>query len=76
MADSNPDAPRPNDLPSAGLSLPRLLTAEELAEALRVRKDRVYELARLKVIPCVHYKRQVRFVESEIAEWLRRGGAQ
>lgn len=36
---------------------------------------RVYEAARLGLIPCVRIGRQVRFDEDALREWVRRGGS-
>lgn len=60
--------------PSAPTGLPRLLTADEVAPYLRVPTARVYEMARLDLIPAIRMKRQVRFLESALREWLERGG--
>lgn len=35
---------------------------------------RVYEAARLNLIPCVRIGRQVRFDEDVLREWVQRGG--
>lgn len=35
---------------------------------------RVYEAARLGLIPCVRIGRQVRFDEDTLREWVRQGG--
>ena len=37
-------------------------------------KARVYEAARLGLIPCVRIGRQVRFDEETIREWVKAGG--
>ncbi len=51
-----------------------LLTAKEVAALLRVPTLRVYELARAGAIPCVRIRRQVRFPEDRLREWIARGG--
>ncbi len=53
----------------------RLLTAKETAELLQVKLPRVYELARLNLIPAVRMGRQVRFNEDSLREWASRGGS-
>lgn len=51
----------------------RLLTANEVANILRVSTARVYELARIKSIPSITLgQRQVRFDETALHEWLSR----
>jgi excisionase family DNA binding protein len=52
----------------------RLLIAEEVAGILRVSKDRVYELARSGVIPCVRLGRQIRFSNTALNDWIIKGG--
>jgi len=51
-----------------------LLNAREVATMLRVRPERVYELARTGGIPTVRIGRQVRFHVRAIEEWAARGG--
>lgn len=54
----------------------KLLTADEVANILRVSKARVYELARTKAIPAVTLgQRQVRFDESSLREWIASAGS-
>jgi excisionase family DNA binding protein len=53
----------------------KLLLAEEVADMLRVNKDRVYQLARDNQIPCIRVGRQVRFAESALKEWIAGGGS-
>lgn len=54
----------------------RLITAKQVSERLGVALPRVYELARLKVIPSVRLgPKQIRFDEEELSAWARRGGA-
>lgn len=52
----------------------QLLLAPEAAELLRVPTNRVYELAKQGLIPCVHIGRYVRFVEADLIAWIRTGG--
>lgn len=76
MPKNDPDASQfaAEDDPTAATSLPRLLTADEVAPYLRVPTARVYEMARLDLIPAIRMKRQVRFLEAALLEWLKRGG--
>ena len=54
----------------------KLLTADEVANILRVSKARVYELARTHAIPAVTLgQRQVRFDESSLREWIASAGS-
>jgi excisionase family DNA binding protein len=49
----------------------RLLTANEVANILRVSTARVYELARANGIPSITLgQRQVRFDEMALREWI------
>lgn len=52
----------------------RLLTAKEVSKAMQVPLSRVYELARLKLIPSIRIGRQVRFDEVKLREWAESGG--
>jgi len=51
-----------------------LLTIPEVAQRLRVREARAYELARNKVIPVVYVGRQVRVDEAALQRWIAQGG--
>ena len=53
----------------------RLLTVDETAEILKVKKHRVYELARLRLLPAVHLGRQLRIDEQRLREWIANGGS-
>jgi excisionase family DNA binding protein len=55
--------------PPAGLSEP-LLTADDAAALLRVRRSTVYELARTRRLPHVRVGRRILFVRSDLAEWV------
>jgi excisionase family DNA binding protein len=50
------------------------LTAEEAAQVLKVKTERVYELCRLGILPHVRLGRQVRIEEQQFLEWMRNGG--
>lgn len=53
----------------------RILLADEVAELLRVDKQRVYELARRSAIPVIRLgERQYRFDAEAIRHWIERGG--
>jgi len=53
----------------APLSEP-LLTADDAAELLSVRRSTVYELARNRRLPHVKVGRRVLFVRSDLAAWI------
>lgn len=53
----------------------KLLVAGEVAELLRVDRQRVYELVRTKQIPAIRVgERQYRFSREAIDRWLENGG--
>ncbi len=52
----------------------RLLTAKEAGGLLRVSTNRLYELAKRGIVPCVRVGRRVRFSEEELLTWIRNGG--
>lgn len=53
----------------------KVLVATEVAELLRVDKQRVYELARRNAIPVIRIgERQYRFDATAIQQWLANGG--
>lgn len=53
----------------------KLLTADEVAEILRVSTYRVYDLVRRQLIPAIKLgERQIRFEEIKLREWIERGG--
>lgn len=53
----------------------KILVANEVAEMLRVDRQRVYELARRNVIPVIRLgERQYRFDAEAISKWMERGG--
>jgi excisionase family DNA binding protein len=53
----------------------RLLTARETAEQLQVTRARVYEMARVGLLPSIRMGRQVRFDEGALKQWVERGGS-
>lgn len=54
----------------------RLLIAKEVAELLRVDKQRVYELVRTEQIPVIRVgERQYRFSADAVERWLNDGGS-
>lgn len=53
----------------------RLIQAKRASEVLSVSLARLYELARLGVIPVIRLgPRQIRFDEDALIEWARHGG--
>lgn len=53
----------------------QILVADEVAELLRVDRQRVYELARQNAIPVIRVgERQYRFDSEAIRQWIERGG--
>lgn len=53
-----------------------ILIADELAEMLRVDRQRVYELVRQNKIPVIRLgERQYRFDAEAIRQWIERGGS-
>jgi excisionase family DNA binding protein len=53
----------------------RLLLAAEAAALLRLSENRVYELAKRGLIPCVRIGRQIRFPEDKLLAWIEAGGS-
>jgi excisionase family DNA binding protein len=54
----------------------QILVADEVAEMLRVDRQRVYELARRNAIPVIRLgERQYRFDAEAIRQWIERGGS-
>ncbi len=47
-----------------------LLTADDAAELLRVRRSTVYELARNRRLPHVRVGRRILFVRADLAAWV------
>ena len=53
----------------------QVLVADEVAEILRVDRQRVYELVRQNAIPVIRLgERQYRFDAEAIRRWMTRGG--
>lgn len=53
----------------------QILVADEVAELLRVDRQRVYELARRNAIPVIRLgDQQYRFDAEAIRQWIERGG--
>jgi excisionase family DNA binding protein len=53
----------------------RLIQAKRASEVLSVSLARLYELARLGIIPVVRLgPRQIRFDEDALTEWVKNGG--
>ncbi len=53
-----------------------ILIADEVAEMLRVDRQRVYELVRRDAIPVIRLgERQYRFDAAAIRQWIERGGS-
>lgn len=53
----------------------RLIQAKRASEVLSVSLARLYELARLGIIPVVRLgPRQIRFDEEALTEWVKNGG--
>lgn len=56
-------------------TLPRLLTATEVAEQTGLPLSSVYELTRRDMIPHVKLGRAYRYSAPAVAEWIEAGGA-
>ncbi len=53
-----------------------ILIADEVAEMLRVDRQRIYELARRNAIPVIRLgERQYRFDAEAIRQWMTQGGS-
>jgi len=50
--------------------VPRLLTAQEVAELLRVPRSTIYELARARRIPFMKIGRRTLFVPEALRDWI------
>jgi excisionase family DNA binding protein len=58
----------------SGTAERRLLRAREVAQRLDVSEQRVHELARLDLLPCVRLGRSVRFDPLVVEQWVQSGG--
>ncbi len=54
--------------------LPRLLTAQDLADQFGEPKARIYALAREHGLPHIRLGRAMRFDAGAVSRWLERGG--
>ena len=52
----------------------KLLRVKEVAEILGVSEDRVYSMARERILPCVNLGRQLRFSPRALDEFIQNGG--
>lgn len=53
-----------------------ILVAEEVAEILRVDKQRIYEMVRTKKLPFILLgERQYRFSKEAVMKWIENGGS-
>ncbi len=50
--------------------VPRLMTAQEVAELLRAPRSTVYELARTRRIPFLKVGRRTLFAQQTLLEWV------
>lgn len=50
-----------------------LLTIEELSKNLKIPRKTIYKWVREKKIPCRKVGKHLRFIESEIDQWLKLG---
>ena len=49
----------------------KILTRDELSEKLKIPKKTLYKWTREKRIPCVKLGKHLRFIESDINQWLK-----
>ena len=50
--------------------IPRLMTAQEAAELLRIPRSTVYELARTRRIPFLKVGRRTLFAQQALLDWV------
>jgi excisionase family DNA binding protein len=50
------------------------MTVKQVADALGLRRGRIYDLIRTKQLPAVHFGRQVRVSEAALLEFIEAGG--
>ena len=55
-------------------TLPKLMTARELAGRLGLARWRIYDLTRSGILPAVRIGRSYRYSTEAIREWIERGG--
>lgn len=60
------------DVLLAGVHAPRLMTAPEAAELLRLKESTLRDYGRRGIIPCIRIGRHVRFVESDLIDAIHR----
>lgn len=71
LDDVNPHGGDPPDLRGDGEpTFCRLLTAQEVAEVLRVPRSTIYELARNRRIPFVKVGRRTLFERESLLDWI------
>lgn len=70
--DSKPGGNMSTD--AAAPPLPRLLTADQVAEQTGIPKSRVYELSRTGDLPAISFGRRYRYDPNELRSWLASGG--
>ncbi len=56
--------------PGRKVKMDKLLTIDELAEALSVKKSTIYQWVHLGLIPYIKVGRLLRFKEGNIQKWL------
>jgi len=49
----------------------KVLTIDELSEKLKIPKKTIYKWTREKKIPCAKIGKHLRFIESDIDQWLK-----
>lgn len=54
--------------------MPKLLRVSKAADKLDLTVNRLYELTRQNIIPCVYLGRQIRWDESKLDEFIESGG--
>lgn len=49
----------------------KILTIDEFSEKLKIPKKTIYKWTREKKIPCAKLGKHLRFIESDIEQWLK-----
>jgi len=49
----------------------KILTIDELSEKLKIPKKTLYKWTKEKRVPCVKLGKHLRFIESDIDQWLK-----